>query len=177
MAVTLAAVAMAGTTIGTAGTAKAGFPFYLLYNRGNGLCATTQPDPNNGIPGTARFAPCNAGDSRQWWLTATVGPDAVALAAYAKTSRGKTQCMENGPGGWGLAFLTECELNNMNNIRQEFKIQYYTYPDGKGSYVFATYADNNYRLSVPYTNTTSYVSIRDNIPFEDDRMHWDKIST
>ncbi|MFI6999177.1 hypothetical protein [Nocardia sp. NPDC050175] len=169
----LIAAAVATTTVGAAGPAHAEFAYWLMYNRGTGQCMTTENDPHNGIGGTARFAPCNANDRRQWWLRATTGPDTIAFSTHDLTSRGKHQCIENAPGGWGLAFLTVCDGGN---YRQNFTLEYVFFPDGKASTVYKAALDTR-RLSVPVAAGTSYVTIRNDFPNEDARMQWDQLAT
>ncbi|WP_433663989.1 hypothetical protein ACQPW1_18850 [Nocardia sp. CA-128927] len=172
-ALTLITAAFASTAVGAAGPAHAEFAYWLMYNRGTGQCMTTENDPHNGFTGTARFAPCNAGDRRQWWLRATTGPDTIAFSTHDLTSRGKHQCLENAPGGWGLAFLANCDSGN---FRQNFTLEYVLFPDGTGSTVYKAALDTR-RLSVPYAAGTSYVTIRDGFPNEDARMQWDQLPT
>ncbi|MFI6173324.1 hypothetical protein ACIBCN_41565 [Nocardia sp. NPDC051052] len=165
--------AVAATTVGAAGPAHAEFAYWLMYNRGTGQCMTTENDPHNGIGGTARFAPCNSGDRRQWWLRATTGQDTVAFSTHDLTSRGKHQCLENAPGGWGLAFLGVCDIGN---FRQNFTLEYVFLPDGTATIVYKAALDTR-RLSVPYAAGTSYVTIRNDFPNEDPRMQWDQLGT
>lgn len=176
-AVRMAAVALAASAVtgmvGAAGSAHAEFAYWLMYNRGNGLCMTTQDDPNNGITGTARFAPCDANDRRQWWLRATTSPDTVAFSTYEVNSKGQHRCIENASGGWGLAFLAICETGG---YRQDFTLEYVTFPDGTGTTIYKAAYDSR-RLSVPYAAGTSYVTIRDDFANEDPRMQWDRLPT
>ncbi|MEV5833558.1 hypothetical protein [Nocardia sp. NPDC052112] len=176
-AVRMAAMALAASAvtsiIGATGTAHAEFAYWLLYNRGIGMCATTQDDPANGITGTARFAACDPNDRRQWWLRATTGPDTVAFSTYEVNSRGQHRCMENAEGGWGLAFLGSCD---QQNYKQNFTVEYVLFPDGTGSEVYKTQLDNR-KLSVPYAAGTSYVTVRNDFGNEDPRMQWDRRST
>lgn len=177
VAVRMAAMALAASAVtsmvGPAGSAHAGFAYWLMYNRGTGLCITTQDDPNNGITGTARFAPCDANDRRQWWLRATTGTETVAFGTYEVNSKGQHRCIENGPGGWGLAFLAIC---NTGYYRQDFTLEYVHLPDGRATTVYKASLDTR-RLSVPYAAGTSYVTIRDDFANEDPRMQWDQLST
>ncbi|WP_330254029.1 hypothetical protein OG874_05425 [Nocardia sp. NBC_00565] len=177
LAVRAAVLALTGSAIagvfGAAGSAHAEFGYWLLYNRGTGMCATTQDDPANGITGTARFAPCDANDRRQWFLRATTGPDTIAFSTYEVNSRGQHRCIQNAEGGWGLAFLAVCDNNN---YRQSFNVEFVVRPDGTGSEIYRANLDNR-RLSVPYAAGTSYVTIRNDFPNEDPRTQWDRLAT
>ncbi|WP_433192789.1 hypothetical protein ACQP1G_29355 [Nocardia sp. CA-107356] len=173
MAVMALAATAVTTTVGAAGSAHAEFGYWLLYNRGVGMCATTQDDPNNGISGTARFAACNASDRRQWWLRATTGQDTIAYSTYEVNSRGQHRCIENASGGWGLAFLGICD---QANYRQSFTIEYIIFPDHTGSEIYRAQVDDR-KLSVPYAAGTSYVTIRNDFGNEDPRMQWDRLAT
>ncbi|MFE9580495.1 hypothetical protein ACFYO1_29200 [Nocardia sp. NPDC006044] len=165
-------VSAVATTAFGAAPAQAEFAYWLMYNRGNGQCMTIENDPHNAIGGTARFAPCNANDRRQWWLRATTGPDTIAFSTHDLT-RGKHQCIENAAGGWGLAFLGDCDAGN---YKQNFTLEYVFFPDGKASTVYKAALDTR-RLSVPSAAGTSYVTIRDGFANEDPRMQWDQLPT
>lgn len=177
LAVRAAVLALTGSAIatlfGAAGSAHAEPGYSLLYNRGTGMCMTTQDDPANGITGTARFAPCDANDRRQWFLRAITGPDTIAFSTYEVNSRGQHRCIHNAEGGWGLAFLAVCDLNN---YRQFFNVEYFDPPNGTATEIYRANLEDR-RLSVPYAAGTSYVTIRNDFTNEDPRTQWDRLAT
>ncbi|QNP72324.1 hypothetical protein IAG44_24815 [Streptomyces roseirectus] len=152
-------LALAGVT-GIAGTgrAEAAERWELWRNVGNNLCMTSADDPANAFVGTATFAPCDAGDTRQWWYWDLLSTGDVMIVNHATR-----QCLAD-VAGWGLAWLGTCDRADRDQIWDSSI-------NGNGEWHYGS-VDDQRALSTPYVAGTSYVTARGDFRYGDIRCWW-----